>query len=348
MEQHSELPQIETGYEGYNPLTGEISQTLTNVRVIIGLITKAQEKGERGYIDYVKKLNSHHLLKAVSWISKIYPAILDRLNLNFTELEGYPERLEILNKVYTACRILDDAVDGDSPRKLTADETEAYATGAVDRFESESFDPRNAVDAFLEDALDKCNQIGLDIKQQILCVLKSVQFDAKRRSEFLRTGIPWFYSEEELQIHYHQMDIQGTVGAMLELTGEGDSDPNQLLITPLAKSCRYFYDVRDLVKEVKQGLVNISKEEAKRFGIDIHSLYIWANIDGDYGTAPEGVKAWISEKIREGQKLLKKHQEQMQEASFNGTTNEVLDKSFVSQCEPFYAMMIPLVRRWGY
>jgi hypothetical protein len=345
MEQPQE--RIETGYEGYNPLTGEISQVLTHVKVMIGLVMKASEKGERGYIDYIKKLNSHHMLKALRWISRFRPELVSDLNRSLLQVSDSPERLEILNKVYTACRILDDAVDGDSPQKLSADHTLIYATDAVAHFRDESFDNRNAVDVFLKDALDKCHEIGLDIKGQVLLVLESVQFDAERRAEFLRAGKPRFYSEDELSEYYHRLDIEGTVGACLELTAEGDCPSNQLLVTPLATASRYFYDIRDLAKEVRQGLVNISAEEAERLGIDIDSLYSWAFEDSDYATAPDGIKAWIAGKVRDGQKLLGDHERCVSTSSFKRATRDILEGSFVAQCEPFFAKMDPLISEWA-
>ncbi|MFA5948114.1 MAG: hypothetical protein WC806_04025 [Candidatus Gracilibacteria bacterium] len=340
-------PEIKTGYEGFNPLTGNLSQTLTNINVIRAMFARAQEKNEKGYIDYMLKLNAHHIMGALQLVGKFYTRVMDDFNGGILKLPNAPERIEVLNKVYVACRILDDAIDGDSPNKLSAEETLTYATDVVDNFKNGKVDTRNAVDVFLGDAMKKCEEIGIDIKAQVLLVLESVKFDAGRRSEFLKTGTPKFYPESQLAEYYCRLDIEGTVGACLEITDEGDSKKNRDLIAPLAISARDFYDVRDLAKEVRQGLVSISIEDAKRLNIDMGSLLDWAQNDRNYSTAPHGVKMWIKERIDAGEALLKDHFKIMEAAPFKKSTASILQKSFVDQAEPFFAKMRPMIEHWA-
>lgn len=59
--------------------------------------------------------------------------------------------------------------------------------------------------------------------------------------------------------HYHQLDIRGTVRATLRVFAE---DPEKYtLLEPLGMASRFFYDLRDLQDDLRQGFINIPAED---------------------------------------------------------------------------------------
>jgi phytoene/squalene synthetase len=324
----------QTGYERYTS-SGEISSIQTQIRLFFALIERAFKKREIGYAQFAVELNRHHLLRLLERISKVYPGILNETAMAVLALPDGLKRLEVLNKIYLASRILDDAVDGDSPNKLSADEIVDFVGGVGRNFESGNWNRRNVVDVFYSQAMEVCQKIGLDIKQQVLTVIHSLKFDAKRRADFMKTGQRHFYPQNELERNYYKLDIEGTVGACLEITNEGDTAENKRIVEPLGRACRIFYDIRDLAIEVKDGLVNITAEDAARFGIEMEELSAWAAQSGDLIKAPEGVKDWAGSKTEQGKILVREFEELIAASNFKPLTRSILKKSFLAQCKPF-------------
>jgi hypothetical protein len=327
------IPQ--TGYEIYSS-SGEISSAKTQVRLFLALIERAIQKKEIGYAQFAVQLNKHHLLKLLEKISKFYPGILSGTAKAVLELPDGLERLEILNKIYLACRILDDAVDGDSPRKLSADQITNLVSAASKNFDTENWDRKSVIDVFYSEAMAVCGKISLDIKQQVSTVIHSLEFDARRRADFMKTGQRKFYPQTELEQNYYRLDIEGTIGACLELTNERDTRANRDIVEPLGKACRIFYDIRDLARETRDGLVNIAIEDAGKFGIDIRDLSAWAESSGDLTKAPAGLKQWILAKIEQGKILIRKYEALITECDFKPLTRSILHKSYLEQCKPFF------------
>jgi len=321
---------IETGYEVR--CDGKISSAGTQLRVFAALIGRAIQKREISYAEYALDLNKHHALKLLKTAARFFPNILDENTKALLALPNCITRMEILNKIYLACRILDDAIDGDSPRRLTADEISHLVDTSIQHFEAESWNAQGVVDIFLEKAMEECRMIQLDIKSQVLAVLKSMQFDAGRRVDFMKTGVPKFYPEEDLQMHYYQLDTEGTIGAMLDLLHEGNTEKNRKVLAPLGKACRILYDLQDLAKETCDGLVNISAEDAEYFGISIDSLSAWAHKKSDIRNAPDGIKAYTEQKIREARNLLNEYEILLSGANFQPLTKSVLKRSYENQC----------------
>lgn len=321
---------LDTGYE--IRIDGKISSAGTQLRVFAALIERAIQKKEISYAEFALDLNKHHVLKLLKLAARFVPNILDENTKAILALPDCIARIEILNKIYLACRILDDAIDGDSPRHLTADEILQLVNVSTQHLESEAWNPQSAVDIFLEKAMEGCREIQLDIKSQVLAVLNSMEFDAKRRTDFMKTRVPKFYPESDLQTHYYQLDIEGTIGAMLNLLDEGNTEENKRALEPLGKACRILYDLQDLSKETRDGLVNISTEDAANFGISIDSLSRWAGEKSDIRSAPEEIKAYSGQKVLEARKLLAEYNILVDGADFKPLTRSILKRSYENQC----------------
>lgn len=321
---------VETGYEVR--LDGRISSAGTQLRVFAALVERAIQKREISYAQFAFDLNKHHVLKLLEVAARFCPNILDENTKALLALPDCITRMEILNNIYLACRILDDAIDGDSPRRLMADEISQLVDTSIQHFEMESWNAQGVVDIFLKKAMKECRTIQLDIKSQVFAVLKSMQFDAKRRVNFMNTGAPKFYPEEDLQAHYYQLDTEGTIGAMLGLLHEGNTEKNRNVLAPLGKACRILYDLQDLAKETRDGLVNISAEDAEYFSISIDSLLTWAHEKSDMRNAPDGIKAYAEQKIQEACELLNEYEILLSGANFQPLTKSVLKRSYENQC----------------
>lgn len=333
-----EVGALQTGYERYTH-DGEISSIQTQIRLFVALIERAFQKKEVGYAKFAIALNKHHLLRLLEMVSKLFPGVLDETAKAVLALPNGLERLEILNRIYLASRILDDVVDGDSPNKLSADGIVEFAERVECNFASGEWDKKSVVDMFYSQAMDICGRIGLDIKEQALAVIRSIGFDSRRRSEFMKTGERLFYPKDEIEESYYRLDIEGTIGACLELTNEGNTPEKRHVVEPLGKACRIFYDIRDLAIEVRDGLVNITAEDARKFGINMDELVTWAVNSGDLSKAPESVKRWIRAQTAHGKKLVGEFETLIAESDFQPLTLKIFKNSYLAQCNPFFGKM---------
>jgi len=203
--------------------------------------------------------------------------------------------------------MIDDPIDGDSPIKLSAEERVCFLHERLHNFETEKWDKKCAADMLCESALKDAETIGIkdQLKKGLSQVLESMKFDTERISDFLKTGERKFPPSEQLEKHYSELDTEGTVLGMLAILDETISRKETKTKTAmLSRAVRIFYDIRDLKKEVLQGLVNISKEEAENFEIDMEELVAFSRSDLPLKKAPASIKNWLVSKSQEAQTLL--------------------------------------------
>ena len=297
------------------------------------MVQRGKEKNEGGYASYILQLYSHIPLAFAKWLK--LNALLGDFQQEILTLPDPIQRIKTLNKIYLGCRPTDDAIDGDSPNKLSPEEIRAYIKVAIQHFINEKWDSDFVPDKYFSKALEICRKISIDIKQQVLKVLESMEFDAERRANFLETREIEFMSATDLEGHYYQLDIEGTIGAMLVLVDEEDTQRNRDLIQPLGEVMRIYYDVRDLGREVRQGLVNISQEEADEFEITKELLREWAESGQSLKNSPPEILIWAKRKMSEAEELLRTFERNLEKSNFKKLTRMFFDKQYIQHYEKF-------------
>lgn len=321
-----EKMKFNTGYESNIPFGSDI-------KIFQGMLERGKEKNEGSYVSYILQLYSHVPLVIIKWFK--VNSLLGEFEQEVLKLPDPIQRIQILNKIYLGCRCIDDAIDGDSPQKLSPEEILTYIRTAIKHFIDENWDFNFVPDKYFSKALKVCKKISINIKEQVLKVIESMEFDATRRADFLKTGEIKFMSEKELKRHYYQLDIEGTIGAMLVIVNEENTQYNRDLIEPLGEVMRIYYDIRDLGKEVRQGLINISKEEAELFGITKEMLKEWAESKKDLKNAPQEILNWAKTQMIKAEKLFQIFRNNVQQSNFKKLTKIFFDKQYVKHYEKF-------------
>ena len=187
-------------------------------------------------------------------------------------------------------RYLDDVADRDinPPNGFTPSE---YIHRKINYTKIKSYLRPTARDT-IEQLINWCDHLGskfnCNFEQESVEIMKSLLFDSERY------GSKEIFPHEQLQYHFHMLDIHGTVRSCLKLWGE-DIGKYELLI-PLAQATRIYYDLRDYEEDYDNGYINISKEEFEKYDLCKDKLR-----DVDH------VSQWFHDKAVHGMKLLEEH-----------------------------------------
>ncbi|MDD4319215.1 MAG: squalene/phytoene synthase family protein, partial [Candidatus Peribacteraceae bacterium] len=230
-----------------------------------------------------------------------------------------------LRTYYMLMRHLDDIVDGDRPlpdgyasAEALLDElivfTSSRRQGAPQR-------PVRFLDHVLAHCLKLSEKFGEDFTSETEDILHSLKFDARRR------GKDEFFSEEELRQHFHRCDISGTERGCLKIC---DEDPSlEAALEPLGNAVRIQYNLRDLVEDVRAGLINVSREDAARFGITFEALQ-------HKGVEDPGVRAWWTEQTALGLHLLERHSANLRTLDVRPLTRLILYRGYEKPATLFF------------
>ena len=177
------------------------------------------------------------------------------------------ERLDMLEAVYTGLRPADDITDGDAelPGNIPAD---MYIVRLI-VFVKTGGMPRDLVERLMAHAFYTGDKLGMNMREPVLKVLRSLLFDAKRRD----SSTLQICDADEMEKNYDLCDIEGVVIGCLIAARESLEEWER--IAPLARAVRIGYNIEDLDAEMSKNLCNISREDVEKFNIfdprDTHS-----------------------------------------------------------------------------
>jgi hypothetical protein len=207
-----------------------------------------------------------------------------------------PARGTFLESYYTLMRYVDDVVDGDAPLPVEYSSTEEFVDRKI-RLTKRHVGPSDASDHMLEYCMALGEKFGHDFSTETLDILTSMLFDARRH------GTMRVFSEEELQHHFHLLDVRGTISATLKVFGEQPA--KYPLLQPLGCASRIYYNLRDYDEDIKAGLVNVSAEDRIRFGI--------RDLEDRLSTP---VQDWMHDQAQQGIELIKEYRKDVVDAGF--------------------------------
>ena len=132
------------------------------------------------------------------------------------------------------------------------------------------------------------------------------------------------FNKEELEHHFHILDIRGTVGLWLILLRErSDAFP---ALGHLGEAARIYYNIRDLREDMRARLCNIPRESFETFAIPMphdfsdHALAEWCAL-------PQ-VRAWRIAEARQGARLFNEYLNQKATLQLHVFTNGILKGLF--------------------
>jgi len=215
-------------------------------------------------------------------------------------------------------RYIDDIVDGDAPVPKGYKDSEEYICSKL-AFSKSLMNPEDEVDYLMVYCQELGRKIGEDFTDETDDILSSLLFDAKRRNKYI------IFPEEELMLHFHTMDVRGTIKATLKLFNE---EPDKYkLLEPLGIATRIHYDLQDYDSDLEAGYVNITKEDCERFGISMDIIR---------DRSHPSVQAWFIHQANKGLKLIEAHHKNMLEADFSWLTRWTLPVIYEWPAKKFY------------
>ena len=235
-----------------------------------------------------------HMLETRGWK---YRAFLRYLHI-FKYVTFAPTRGEFLESYYTLMRYLDDVVDGDMPLAEGYSCESDYLSQKI-AFSKNLNNPKDEVDYLMIYCFELAKRFEQDFQAETEDILDSLLFDARRRGKAV------IFPKEELDHHFHLLDIRGTIRATLKVFND---DPDKYkILEPLGIACRHQYDLEDFDTDIAAGYVNISKEDCERFKIKPEDLS---------NSSLPNISSWLRHHAGEGMALLAEHRRIMPQGKF--------------------------------
>lgn len=221
-------------------------------------------------------------------------------------------RGNLLVSFYVLNRFVDDIVDKDAPLPSSARSRQDYVEQRL-AFASNPVLPKDTADFLMLYCYQQAARLGFSISEETLSIFQSMLFDAKRVEAAARNGAGTIFSEQEIMHNFYLCDVEGTGKGLLKLLG--DSPKRIPLVIPMGIADRIKLTLKDMIADVKVGLINIPKEDMEKYGILTLDLSKMASstyplpLEGEtmvtaLRSLPQGVQAWVRSKAEEGLGLI--------------------------------------------
>ncbi len=241
-----------------NTLTYSHLQKFTNPNEILntyfsGLVARNKEK-YGSYIRYMRLMI--HLLQFL-------PKTLQ-------------SRVKWLVYQYVSCRWIDDVIDRDFSDLINLDIV-SYAQKRfyfIESLVSNRHTPETAEDRLVLEAWKaaKENWKEKEIQESFRMIIESMQFDAYRIQEYRKSDILSFPKQKDLEEYFYNLDVIWTGTGMLVYLGSDDIARDLARVDSIGKACRIEYNLKDLMEDLGNGIVNITAEDATKYGITLSDL----------------------------------------------------------------------------
>lgn len=170
-------------------------------------------------------------------------------------------------------------------------------------------------DILLVNTINQAKAKGLDLTQEYSAIQDTMIFDEERR----RTGrIP---TQAELDKYWRDMDT-GCVSGALKIAGE-KIDAKEL--GDLSIATRTMFSIRDFVADLKDGIVNISKEDVLAYGVDIERC---RDMSEKQLLNYRPMRLWFKDQTELGLSYFERSKDQMTKLSLKTLTKAVLKVNF--------------------
>lgn len=207
--------------------------------------------------------------------------LLEKYFFKYDGLDNYSDRGILLRNYYFLMRYLDDIIDDDINIKNIE-----LIDDRIEYLEEKLYNvvnnimPKDEIDSMIYECHLLANKLGFSLKKESKLIMSSLIFDGKRISEWNNKKNFKIVSKKELDNHYYNLDIIGTISGCLKIFREKAENIDNLYY--LGTASRKYYDIRDFVEDVKRGLVNISFEELSKYNITESDLIEVVNLPNQY------------------------------------------------------------------
>ncbi len=282
-------------------ITTWIDIQILKIKYYAFLLKKCIRKKDFSYIGFIAKMNWALLLSRLA-VHNVHPMV-DRV----LKLENPSERLRILLNTYIFFRIDDDKTDWEFDEG-SPQERLNYIIARMDATKTSKWDTTRSIDYITAEALQLARKVGIEKEMRwcLLMIFESLVFDAKRIQNFRSSGKRSFVPRTTLVENYFRLDSLGTGQAMMLIfwdKPEKISPETINMCVDFSDAVRISYTLRDLIEDIRSGIVNIPEEDAQFFHISIDEIEELAR-HGDISRASENIKSWIQFELESAKALM--------------------------------------------
>ena len=243
---------------------------------------------------------------------------------------------KILPLTYAVCRIIDDYIDGDfrdvwdSDKIVYINNRLRFLDASISWIQCSPESPEDTIFRMmfsLTHGEDTTRRIQMATKR----IVQSMLFDAERLEKYKQTWDLEFPKAQDLFEHFTLMDVLWTGDGLSALIRLWDGTAESVRSVGIA--CRIEYTLHDLPDDIRVWIINISKEDAQKYGITTAHLKAIQNLPPirpidpknpslifhqDVNKYPKGVCDWIRAQVEEYEKIMSSvSQEEIEKLSFH-------------------------------
>ena len=207
--------------------------------------------------------------------------LLEKYLFKYDKLDNYNDRGLLLRNYYFLMRYLDDIIDGDIIIKnfTLIEDRIKYLEEKLNNIISNAI-PRDEIDLMIYECHALANKIGFSMEKESSLIINSLIFDGYRILEWDNKKEFKIVSRKELDDHFYDLDIIGTISGCLKIFSENEKYIEQLYY--LGTASRKYYDMRDFIEDVKRGLINISLDDFSKYNITESDIYKEMKMSDEY------------------------------------------------------------------
>ena len=272
---------------------------------------------------------------------QLFPYVMllqEKGNLKRARLRG-----ELLSSYYVLMRSIDDIVDTDAPLPPESKSTIEYVTNRI-KYASGNSAPSDPKDHLLAYCNYLARELGFRMEAETIAILRSMRFDAVRVEAAKQTGKGKIFSRNELEYHFHQLDIEGTVRGMLKLF---DEDPEKTpLLMAAGNADRIKLTLKDLTADLRVGLINIPAEDMAGYRIMPSEITEASGLTSNLelllssGQLPPGISRWVKAEANKGLELLGKQKQIMEMNTFRTLGRIALRLFYTGLTEKYFNKLL--------
>lgn len=300
---------------------------ILKVKYYAFLLKKCIRKKDFSYLGFIAKMNWALLLSRLA-VHNVHPMV-DKI----LKLENPSERLRILLNTYIFFRIDDDKADGEF-EEGSAQERLDYIIARMDATKTSKWNTTRSIDHLTAEVLQLAQKVGIEkeMRRCLLMIFESLVFDAKRIQDFRSSGKRTFIPRITLVENYFRLDSLGTGQAMMLIFWDKPEEVSPETINicvDFSDAVRMSYTLRDLIEDIRSGIVNIPEEDAQFFHISIDEVEELAR-HGDISRASESIKSWIQSDLLSAKELMGNSILVLENSEISELARMTMESSYVS------------------
>lgn len=239
---------------------------------------------------------------------------------------AYPDEARLIRSAYFWFRHVDDIADRDKSLPEGYESRQEFAEEKKLLAKRLFFQPDASVygdkeDVLLADYYSIARKMGISLGDESLAILDTIILDEERaRHKRILT-------QQELTEYFDKLDF-ACIGGALKVPGETRDSSD---LSALSWAVRTMFNLRDFPRDFAQGIINISKEDLGRYGVDLAQVERRETVEQLVTYEP--MRRWYEDQTRAGGSFLKEAKQLIPGLHLKWRVNQAIGVFFVQPSE---------------